>query len=214
MRDIYVYGSVGKEFGRHWRLSVSSPAEALRALCSLRPRIKQAFTKGNWRVIVGKPHIKYSIDQYCMGMNGTLPIHIVPSTQPHGGGGMGKIFAGIALIGFSVITAGLGAAAAGGFFAAMGATASVAGIGLGVTYGTIALMGAGLLLGGISMMMATPPQSDSPTDQAGPTDRPSFLFNGVTNNSQQGGPVPLVLGKHLVGSVVVSAGLNSEDIPV
>ena len=50
-------------------------------------------------------------------------------------------------------------------------------------------------------------------DRAAPDDRPSFLFNGVTNNSQQGGPVPLVFGTHLVGSVVINAGLNAEDIP-
>jgi predicted phage tail protein len=57
-------------------------------------------------------------------------------------------------------------------------------------------------------------QGQQATDLAPQQDRPSFLFNGVTNNTQQGGPVPIVMGLHLVGSVVVSASLNAEDIAV
>jgi predicted phage tail protein len=73
-------------------------------------------------------------------------------------------------------------------------------------------MGISMITGGLSQLLTPSPASDAATDRARPEDRPSFLFNGVTNNSAQGGPVPLVLGTHLVGSVVIGAGLNSEDI--
>jgi len=84
---------------------------------------------------------------------------------------------------------------------------------LGMTYGSVVLLGASMILSGVVGLLAQPPKPDSPTDRAAPGDVPSFLFNGVTNNSQEGGPVPLVFGTHLVGSVVVNAGLNAEDIP-
>lgn len=41
---------------------------------------------------------------------------------------------------------------------------------------------------------------------------PSFLFNGPTNSSTQGFPVPVVIGRCRVGSVVVSAGLEIADL--
>src|SRR5207248_1774932 len=85
--------------------------------------------------------------------------------------------------------------------------------GTGLTYGSVILLGASMILSGVAGLLAQPPTPDAPTDMAAPADRPSFLFNGVTNNSQQGGPVPLVFGTHLTGSVVVNAGLNAEDIP-
>jgi predicted phage tail protein len=98
--------------------------------------------------------------------------------------------------------------AAVGFGAAMATTAV-----MGITYGAIATLGVSMVLGGVASLLAQPPSPNAATSQAAPGNQPSFLFNGVTNNSQQGGPVPLVFGTHLVGSVVVNAGLNAEDIP-
>jgi predicted phage tail protein len=84
---------------------------------------------------------------------------------------------------------------------------------MGLTYGSVVLLGASMILSGVSGLLAQPPTPDAATDNAAPVDRPSFLFIGVTYISQQGGRVPLVFGTHLVGSTVVNAGLNAEDIP-
>jgi len=77
-------------------------------------------------------------------------------------------------------------------------------------------MGLSMVMGGISGLLTPHPQAQpgqQATDLAPrPEDRPSFFFQGVTNNSQQGGPVPLVFGTHLVGSVVVGGSLNTQDI--
>ena len=40
----------------------------------------------------------------------------------------------------------------------------------------------------------------------------SFLYNGVVNVIEQGAPVPLVFGEHIVGSVVISAAIVSEQL--
>jgi len=208
-RSIFLYGELGRKYGKHFRINVSSPAEAIRALMTLRPGIRQDIRTRYWRVVVGKPHIKNSIDVSFLGMNlGNQDFHLVPATQPSGGGdgkSIGQIIVGVVLIGVAIVaTGGIGAAFATPLF-------------LGLSYGSLIVLGAGLILSGVAGLITPLPQLEKgqqATDQAQPTDRPSFLFNGVTNNSQQGGPVPLVFGTHLTGSVVISAGINAEDIAI
>jgi predicted phage tail protein len=216
IRDIFLHGAAGRAHGRHFRLDVASPAEAVRALIMLRPPLREAFRAGQWRVIIGRPHLANAIDPQWLAIRlGDQPLHIVPATGAAGGDGVGKVVAGVVLIGATILTAGLAAPAGlaafgtfAGASAALGASAFA-----GVTYGSIALLGVSMLAAGVvGLLSPAPGVQQQATDMAAPQDRPSFLFNGVTNNTQQGGPVPLVFGTHLVGSVVVSAGLNSEDI--
>jgi len=189
LRDIYLHGAPGREFGRRWRLDVASPAEAVRALCALRPGLQAAIRKGWWRIIVGPPRIRNAIELPLINMQaGQQPIHIVPATPPHGGDAMniGKIIVGVAIIAVAVVFQ---------------------------QYWAIGI-GASLLFGGVAGLLTPDPsaQAKPATDLARPEDRPSFLFNGVTNNTQQGGPVPVVMGTHLVGSVLVAGSINIEDI--
>lgn len=221
IRDVYLYGAAGKRFGRHFRLDVASPFEAVRALIVLRPGLREVIRQGQWRVIVGSPHIKNAIQVHTGGMNlGALPLHLVPATGAAGGdGSVGKIAAGVVLIGASIVTAGLAAPAgfaALGAFSTFGAAMTGASF-MGVSAASVAVLGASMVLGGIAGMLAQPPQgipgvNASPTDSAAPGDKPSFLFNGIVNNTAQGGPVPLVFGTHLTGSVVVSGSVDASDI--
>lgn len=217
IRDVFLYGAAGRQFGTRFRLDIDSPAEAVRALIVLRPGLRQVIRSGHWRVIVGARHARNGVGEDALFMSlGAQPIHLVPATAPRGGGGVGKIVAGVVLIGATILTAGALAPVDVGLFAALG-TEVIAGV--GVTFGSIALMGVSMVLTGVAGLLSTQPGQDAPvtqaTDQATrPEDRPSFLFNGTVNNSQQGGPVPLVFGTHLVGSVVVSAGITAEDIAV
>jgi predicted phage tail protein len=61
-------------------------------------------------------------------------------------------------------------------------------------------------------MLSPTPQTDSYSDRERPGERPSFLFDGPTNTSTQGLPVPLIYGRMRVGSIVVSADLSADDI--
>jgi predicted phage tail protein len=192
MRDIYLYGAAGRLHGSHFRLDVASPAEAVRALMTLRPGLRRLIRDGAWRVIVGPPRLRNAVEPHDLGMAaGRQPIHIVPATPPRGGGSgksIGQIILGTILI----------------------AVAVASGVGVGI----LVPLGVSMVLSGVSGLLFAPVDNVAATDRAGPEDRPSFLFNGVTNNSQQGGPVPLVFGTHLVGSVVINAGLNAEDLAV
>jgi predicted phage tail protein len=204
IRDVYLHGAPGRTFGRHFRLDVSSPAEAVRALIMLRPGLRTRLREGWWRVIVGSPHISNAVPvDYILMTMGNQPLHIVPATRP-AGGDVGEIVVGTVLVAAAVALVVFAPYVA----AALGA-ASATIVGAGVSVG---LTGVSMVAGGIAGLLTSPPTARTPTANAAPADQPSFLFNGVTNNSQQGSPVPLVFGTHLVGSIVVAAGLNSEDI--
>jgi predicted phage tail protein len=216
MRDIFLHGAPGRTHGRRWRLEVASPGEAVRALIMLCPPLRDVFRKGRWRVIVGSPHIRNGVGGEHLNMNmGGQALHIVPATAPRGDdiAEIGIVVVGVILIAVaSVLTYGAATAPGiAGFSAALAGSSTAT---LGLSYGTVALVGLSLVTSGIvGLLTPNPAAQGQATDQARPDDRPSFFFNGVVNNTQQGGPVPLVFGRHLVGSVVVSGSLSTEQIP-
>lgn len=69
--------------------------------------------------------------------------------------------------------------------------------------------------GGITDMLTSQPKTDSYSERERPEERPSFLFDGPTNTSTQGLPVPLIYGRvRRAGSIVVSADLSADDIGI
>jgi predicted phage tail protein len=210
IRDVHLYGEAGRRFGRQFRLDIHSPAEAVRALCTLRPGFREAIRAGYWRVIVGPPRYDNAIPVGQLHMSlGAQAVHIVPATQPRGGdAGVFTIIAGVAIVAAAVVLSPFTA----GTSLAVGLAAMSS---IGLTYGGIAMIGVGLIATGIAGLLTPTPQvqpGQQSTDMAAPGDRPSFFFQGVTNNSQQGGPVPLVFGTHLTGSIVVSASITNVSL--
>lgn len=67
--------------------------------------------------------------------------------------------------------------------------------------------GVGLMLGGASMLL-TPTYDLSGNSNEEPDEKPSILYSGGVNNSEQGGIVPIVCGQVLAGSVLISAGVT------
>ena len=61
------------------------------------------------------------------------------------------------------------------------------------------------MLGGVSQMLT--PVPDAPSEET-PN---SFQFNSPVNTSIAGLPVPILFGERIVGSVVISAGINVVD---
>lgn len=72
------------------------------------------------------------------------------------------------------------------------------------------LLVAGLLFG-VSMFLSPKPKTKTSEDGK-KTD--SYTFGGPENVTQQGGPVPVVYGDTYVGSVVISAAIETSDIPI
>ncbi|MDR2926000.1 MAG: hypothetical protein LBU76_08685, partial [Azoarcus sp.] len=71
-------------------------------------------------------------------------------------------------------------------------------------------VGVSMLLGGVITMLTKPPKTKGPAER--PDNLPSYGFDGATNTTAQGNPVPLFYGELIVGSQVVSVGLATESL--
>ena len=75
----------------------------------------------------------------------------------------------------------------------------------------IGLLGGALVLGGVAQLLTPTPEIPQGPDTV-QDPRKSFSFSGVQNTSRGGTPVPIVYGKTLTGSVVISAGIDTEQV--
>ena len=71
-------------------------------------------------------------------------------------------------------------------------------------------VGAALTLQGVAGLISPVPVF--PKVQTPSKIRKSFSFSGIQNTSRGGTPVPIVYGKILTGSVVISAGIDTEQV--
>ena len=225
MKKVILRGELGKKFGRvHW-FDLSTPGEAIRALAAnfqgFQQELYDAGERGiGYMVQVGRDALE-TLDHIEFPSGQQESISITPVLQGAGGGGVGKIFAGIALIAAAIV---LGPVAGG--FLGLGVTGVIG----GTAATAIGYVGAALVLGGTSQLLS-PSISDTPGTfgATSPTrararesftsetneiadNRASYIYNGAVNLTAQGNPVPILYGRMQVGSVVVSAGLSVEDI--
>ena len=201
--SVILDGGMGRKFGKKWELFISSPGEALRMIEANKPGltswIRDNLTKyeGYEVTCVYANGVSESIGEEELMMDGEIKsIRFTPVIS--GSGNTTKIIAGVVLIAVASYFT-FGAAA----FAAGSVGASVAGAAMA--------MGAGLVLGGIVGMM-TPQPSMSGLDANSRIDKTSYYFNGPSNTTMQGVPVPLIYGRCLVGSQVISVSLTVDEV--
>ena len=124
--------------------------------------------------------------------SGQSVIRIAPVVAG-GGGGVGRIIAGAALIALSVVS--LGGAPLLGTFGAK------------LAFG----IGASLALGGVAQLLTPVPRQPTGADsEADP--RKSYSFSGIQNTARQGVPIPVIYGEVITGSVVISAGVDIVQV--
>ncbi len=212
MNTIHLHGHLS-QYGSGFRLSVNSVGEAVRAIGVQIAGFLEALKEGEYRVILGSlegdiddsNHL--TEDELGMSFNGQN-IHIVPHVGGSGGNaGLSKLLVGLVIVGASFLIPGVGS----GLAAAWASGAGIVGIGsIGVTYGTIGLLGVGLALGGLAMMIAPTPQAPNPNDSE---NTPSnFTFTGPVNLSEQGHVIPPVYGQFRMGTITVSAEMETQSI--
>ncbi|GAB1363653.1 hypothetical protein MASR1M32_28890 [Rhodobacter sp.] len=106
MRTIHLHGSLGQEFGHKIRLAVDTVQEAIDALQANFPRFFNAIRNGHFRVVVGKTQKDgLELEEAMLpGFKlGNQDLFIIPVIKGSKRGGLGKIIAGIALIGLSMM---------------------------------------------------------------------------------------------------------------
>jgi predicted phage tail protein len=189
LRKIKLYGKLAKFIGhRVLEADVATAAEAVRFLLANWPEAEAHMNDQHYRVSIGT----YDIDlEELHHPAGAAPISFVPVVA--GAGAVARILIGVALIAASIFIP--------------GSTAIFA-----TTFGKISLsvglFGASLVLGGIAQLLTPTPKISQ--DEGDP--RKSFSFSGIQNTSRAGVPVPVVYGETLVGSVVISAGIDIVQV--
>lgn len=184
LRTVKLYGPMRRRFGREYELNVSSPAEAIRALCVQVPGFKKylADSKANglaFAIFIGKRNIKED------GLNdpvGNAEIRIAPIIEGSKRGGVLNIILGVVLI---VVGAYTGNA-------------------------QLIYSGAVMAIGGVVQMLSPQPKGIGAKDD--PNNQPSYSMNGTINTQAQGNPVPLAYGRIKVGSAIISGGIYAEDL--
>ena len=183
LRTIRLYGKLGTQFGRVHRLAVESTAEAIRALCVLVPGFERELMTSRDRGVRYACFLgKRNIGRDELALaGGDDDIRIAPVL--------------------------VGAKKAGLLQFIIGAVLVVAGVYVGGPIGGAMInMGASLMLGGVVQMLSPQPKSPGSTENDA-----SYNFTGPVNTTAQGNPVPVLWGRMIVGSAVISGGIVAED---
>lgn len=189
LREIRVYGRLAKFLGKRvFRAEVATAAEAVRFLVANFPQLEKHMADQHYRVSVGSYDL--SVDEL-HDPAGQQQIKIVPVLA--GAGAVGRIIAGVALLAVGFLVPGIGA------------------LGVQLLVG----VGASLVLGGVAQLLTPVPQIIAPGSSGNDTQkdpRKSYSFSGIQNTGRQGVPVPIVYGETIVGSVVISAGIDTVQV--
>jgi predicted phage tail protein len=189
-RTVRLYGRLGALFGRvfEFALDTNTVAEAVNALACQLPGFK-AYLLGSegrgigYAVFAGKRNL--SVDE--LGeRSGDDDIRIAPVVLGSKNSGLFQIVLGAALIFVGAMA----------WFAPPVSAALVS-------------IGWGMVFGGVVQMLSPKPKGLTTADKV--NNQPSYVFNGAVNTQAQGNPVPLGYGRMIVGSAVISAGIQAED---
>ena len=188
-RKIKLYGDLAEFVGvKEIETEVHTVADAVKCLIGNYPQTENYMMDKSYKVIVNeKPR---SLEEIHFP-TGQSDIKIVPVISGQGRG-LGTILLGAALIGAAFIFPGAQFSGL-GFKAVEGYSAFQAAVGN---------IGIALVLGGVAQMLT--PVPPAPTEE----EPNSFQFNSPVNTSIAGLPVPVLYGERMVGSVVISAGIN------
>ena len=202
LRKVKLHGELAKFVGQHeFEAVISSPAEAIRFLVTNFPKLEAYMANKYYQVLIDKEEIAEKDLHNPIGDE----VNIVPVITGAGGGN--RILLGGLLIGASFLFPGAGLFGATSF---SGAAAGTAGKALFLTkVGTaVSAIGAAMVLNGVSEMLFPLPTPDAQEDDP----RVSFAFNGLTNTSRAGTSHPIVYGEIVTGSVVISAGIDTNQV--
>ncbi len=200
-RKVKLYGELA-EFVGHKELEavINSTADAIRFLITNFPKLESHMNQRFYKVLVDNNEIDKNEIHH---PTGNADIKIVPVIT--GSGGAGKFLLGAALIGISMGAFGAFAGKAVAFGSGAGGFAA-AGAGAKAFFG----IGASLVLQGTSEMLFPQPRLNDFSNEEDP--RISFSFSGIQNTSRAGTSHPIVYGEIMTGSVVISAGIDTNQV--
>ena len=202
LRKIKLYGELAEFVGhKEFELQVDSLAKAVSFLINNFEGIDKFMSPKYYQVKIGNYEIDESEFNYPIGQQ---DIHFIPVIAG-AGGNVGRTLLGGALIAMSF--------GAGGFISkslvfgkGFGASFATAGFAAKAAFG----IGSALVLSGVSDMLFPLPKPKEFTSEQDP--QLSFNFSGTQQTSRAGTPVPIVYGEIFTGSVVISGGIDTEQV--
>jgi predicted phage tail protein len=201
LRKVKLYGELA-DFVGHKELDavITCTADAIRFLITNFEGLEAHMADRYYKVLVDDYEIGEEDIHNPIGKSNLSIVPVIAGA----GGGLGKTLLGVALIGFAVLAPGAGFMAGGG----LGFGSTVAGkFSFAALAGNI---GIGLTLMGVSEMLFPLPQPQDFSNEEDP--RISFSFSGVQNTSRAGTSHPIAYGEIVTGSVVISAGIDTNQV--
>jgi predicted phage tail protein len=209
LRTVKVYGHLAEHCGQSvFEAMVRVPADAIKFLLCNFPELRGLMRDGYYKVAVG-PHDLQLADcpeqlGYPLAVDDV--VQVIPVVSGAGGRGVGVALLGAVLIGTAIVTGGTSLAfGASGFGLASGVTATT-GLTLAAAAGNI---GVGLALYGVSQMISPQPPAPPEFDN---DPRNNYGFSGIQQTEREGSTIPVVYGETLVGSIIISQGLNVDEV--
>lgn len=184
--QVRLHGRLGERFGRVHHLAVETAAEAVRALCVLCKGFAEAVRvhERGFRVRVGEGERASWRDER------TLQLGIGQAQRID----IVPVIHGRKRNGWGQVIVG----------AIIAAVSYYYGFQPGVQFGVSLMLG-----GAVALLTPMPKGSDSKAAREA-----SGQIDGPGNITSAGGPVPLVIGRMLVGSVTISAGISTAAVAV
>lgn len=188
MTNVLLYGKL-RQFGRSFRLSVRSPAEAIKALCIQVPGFERFIANSKaegleFAIFRGDRNL----EEKELGFGGTGDIRIAPVIIGSKRAGLLQTIIGIAIVALA-------------WWNPLGWSAATAlAIGMG---------GGSMAVGGVIQMLS--PQAQGLTMSGSPENLPSYAFGSAKNTTASGNPVPICIGKRRWGGAIISASILASD---
>ncbi len=203
LRKLKLYGDLAEVTGhKEFEIQVKTTAQAVSFLINNFPDLESYMANRYYKVLLDKEEIDTDELHYPIGQ---ADIKFVPVISG-AGGNLGKILLGGALIAMSFGVGGLFTSPLA--FGGGGIGFASAGLGAKAAFG----IGAALVLSGVSGMLFPVPKTPEFSSEQDP--RLSFSFSGTQQTSRAGTPVPIVYGEIITGSVVISGGIDTEQVQV
>lgn len=181
---LHLHGALAR-FGGPFLWAAETPRKAIALLIANFPEAREIIRAHEWRLVSPVRTGEMDLDEGMVDLR-VRELHLVP--MPAGsksGGGPVKIILGVVLIAIAVFVPGAQMLGSVGF---------------------------SMVMGGVSQMLSPTPKVASYAPREPADQRPSYLSSSPSNTTEQGQPVPLVFGRCITGSRVVSGGVTSEKI--
>lgn len=187
LKKIKLYGDLAEKFGYEFELAVRTPAEAIKALCANFPKMKQHLQSDTQGYIVKVEGTSKDVEGLFLPIGSRETLHIIPNISGAGKTPGVNIIIGAVLIYAGVMFAGGPTNPVGSFLINAGAS---------------------MIFAGVAALLFAPSER---VPDANDKNKPSYQFNGVVNTTKEGYPVPIGYGELIVGSAIISGGLNTHD---